>query len=106
MSTAVIAIVAARNSVMQPIVAITNSASGQKIGYTRPTRNTPAATIVAEWTSAETGVGPSIASGSHVWSGNWALLPTQPQKMPTPATNSSQWPQGVAASPRNRLTTL
>jgi hypothetical protein len=26
---------------------------------------TPAVTIVAAWISAETGVGPSIASGSH-----------------------------------------
>jgi len=32
MSTAVIAIVAARNSVMQPMTAITSNASGQKIG--------------------------------------------------------------------------
>ena len=29
---------------------------------------------------ADTGVGPSIASGSHTWSGNWALLPTAPAK--------------------------
>src|SRR5680860_668924 len=28
--------------------------------------------------SAETGVGPSIASGSHTCSGNWADLPTAP----------------------------
>ncbi len=37
-------------------------------------------TIVAAWMRAETGVGPSIASGSQTWSGNWALLPTAPQK--------------------------
>ena len=35
----------------------------------------PAVTIVAAWISAETGVGPSIASGSQTWSGNCALLP-------------------------------
>src|SRR3989338_8434314 len=35
----------------------------------RATRYTPAATMVAEWSSAETGVGPSIASGSQVNSG-------------------------------------
>ena len=40
----------------------------------------PAATIVAAWIRAETGVGPSIASGSHTWSGSWADLPTAPQK--------------------------
>ena len=36
----------------------------------------------------ETGVGPSIASGSHTCSGNCADLPTQPRKMPSPATSS------------------
>ena len=45
-------------------------------------RNTPAVTIVAAWMSAETGVGPSIASGSQTCSGNCALLPIAP-------TNSS-----------------
>jgi hypothetical protein len=31
--------------------------------------------MVAAWMRADTGVGPAMASGSHVWSGNWALLP-------------------------------
>ena len=35
-------------------------------------------TIVAAWISAETGVGPSIASGSHACSGNWPDLPHAP----------------------------
>ena len=39
--------------------------------------------MVAAWMRALTGVGPSIASGSQTWSGNWALLPTAP-------TNSSR----------------
>ena len=43
--------------------------------------NTPAVTIVAAWMSAETGVGPSIASGSQMWRPICALLPMQ-------ATNS------------------
>ena len=30
--------------------------------------------------SALTGVGPSMASGSHTCRGNWADLPTAPQK--------------------------
>ena len=34
--------------------------------------------MVAAWMSALTGVGPSMASGSHTCSGNWALLPTAP----------------------------
>ena len=32
---------------------------------------TPATTIVAAWIRAETGVGPAMASGSQVCSGNW-----------------------------------
>jgi hypothetical protein len=35
-------------------------------GYMRAPRNTPATTIVAAWMSADTGVGPAMASGSHV----------------------------------------
>ena len=45
--------------------------------------NTPAVTIVAAWISADTGVGPSIASGSQVWSPSCADLPIAP-------TNSSR----------------
>ena len=41
----------------------------------------PALTIVAAWIRADTGVGPSIASGSQTWSGNWALLPIAPAKI-------------------------
>ena len=41
---------------------------------------TPALTMVAAWIRALTGVGPSMASGSHTCSGNWALLPTAPVK--------------------------
>ena len=35
--------------------------------------------MVAAWISADTGVGPSIASGSHTCSGSWADLPTAPE---------------------------
>ena len=45
--------------------------------------NTPAVTIVAAWISAETGVGPSIASGSQVCRPSCADLPMAP-------TNSSR----------------
>ena len=48
----------------------------------RVMRNTPAVTMVAAWISADTGVGPAIASGNHTYSGSWADLPTAP-------TNSS-----------------
>ena len=45
--------------------------------------NTVPLTIVAAWMRADTGVGPSIASGSQTWSGNCALLPAAPAKMPS-----------------------
>src|SRR6478672_13386302 len=77
MSVWVIAIEAARIAVKR---AMTCGALA-KIGFARAMRYTPALTIVAAWIRAETGVGPSIASGSHTWSGNWALLPTAPAKM-------------------------
>ena len=38
-------------------------------------------TIVAAWMRADTGVGPSMASGSQTCSGNWALLPIAPAKI-------------------------
>ena len=34
--------------------------------------------MVAAWMRADTGVGPSIASGSQTWSGICALLPHAP----------------------------
>ena len=40
-------------------------------------------TIVAAWISAETGVGPSIASGSQVWSGICADFATAPPSRPS-----------------------
>ncbi len=45
-------------------------------------------TIVAAWMRADTGVGPSIASGSQTWSGNWALLPIAPMKTSNATTTS------------------
>ena len=34
-------------------------------GWVRMSKKIPATTIVLEWSRAETGVGPSIAAGSH-----------------------------------------
>src|SRR6266436_794916 len=81
------AMVAANTAVMAPTQVTTLSAGetvsgGKDInGYTRATRNTPAATMVAAWISALTGVGPSMASGSHTCRGTWPDLPTAPQKI-------------------------
>src|SRR5438309_9734105 len=87
MSAWAIAMSAAINAVITPIHTTTISdavtpliAPSEKIGYTRATRNTPAATIVAAWIKALTGVGPSIAGGNQTCSGNWADFPIAPQK--------------------------
>src|SRR5512145_609662 len=58
-------------------------------GKVRATRKTPAATIVAAWISAEIGVGPGIASGNHVWNGNWADLPMTATATSTAGSHSS-----------------
>ena len=39
--------------------------------------------MVAAWISAETGVGPAMASGSHTKSGIWADLPVAATKKST-----------------------
>lgn len=46
-------------------------------------RNTPAMTIVLEWSRAETGVGPSMAEGSQGWRPNWADFPAAARRRPT-----------------------
>src|SRR5204862_3400084 len=88
MSGCAIAMSAAINAVVTPIHTTTVSddviplmAPNENTGYTRATRNTPAATIVAAWISALTGVGPSIASGNQTCSGNCPDLPIAPQKI-------------------------
>src|SRR5215813_15464307 len=77
--------VAAKNAVVAPITVTNASAFGASSnnGEQRQTKNTPAVTMVAAWISAETGVGPSIASGNQVWRPSWADLPIAP-------TNSSR----------------
>src|SRR5215467_12312222 len=48
--------------------------------WQRATMYTPAVTMVAAWMRADTGVGPSMASGNQVKSGSWADLPQAPMK--------------------------
>src|SRR6201985_3773947 len=72
--------VAAKKQVVAPkniTTACAVGASSNK-GDNRATMNTPAVTMVAAWISAETGVGPSIASGNQVCSRNCADLPIAP----------------------------
>ena len=58
---------AAKIAVTAPTIATTFIVSGASVNsaFDRATMYTPAVTMVAAWISAETGVGPSIASGSH-----------------------------------------
>ena len=92
--------VASSNAVMAPVHAITSknwsasipaAPSAKNRGPIRATRNTPAFTIVAACMSAETAVGPVIASSSHSFSGNWADFPTAPPKSSTAAGTSRPW---------------
>ena len=65
----------APNKVIKYSINGVNSIKGEK----RINRKTPAVTIVAACIKAETGVGPSIASGNQVCSPNCADLPTAPK---------------------------
>ena len=98
MSFWVSAIDAARMAVKMPIEATTIIVSGAcaKIGEVRATKYTPAFTIVAAWISADTGVGPSIASGSQTWNGNCALLPAAP----TNSSSATMFRMSGSASPK------
>src|SRR5215470_11692786 len=71
---------AAKTAVVTPTPATTSRAAPERSNSTwlRATMYTPAVTIVAAWISADTGVGPSIASGSHTCSGSCADFPHAP----------------------------
>jgi len=53
--------------------------------------------MVAAWMRADTGVGPSIASGNQTWSGTWADFPTAPQKIQSAAAVTRSGVAAVAA---------
>ena len=82
--------VAAKKAVVAPMKVTNASAAGasSKSGDSRATMNTPAVTMVAAWISAETGVGPSIASGSQVCSRNCADLPIAPMNSSRQVTSA------------------
>src|ERR1039458_8822671 len=76
------AMVAAKIAVSAPMIATVFMAFGASTNSAleRATMYTPAVTIVAAWIRAETGVGPSIASGNQTYNGNCADLPQAPTK--------------------------
>ena len=47
--------------------------------------------MVAAWIKALTGVGPSIASGSQTWKGNWADFPAAPRNIRMAAQVITPW---------------
>ena len=51
-----------------------------KINEVLKIKKIPTVTIVAAWIKADTGVGPSIASGNQICKINWADLLTEPIK--------------------------
>src|SRR5438552_10173805 len=59
---------AAKIAVSAPMTTTVRLATGESANrkLLRAMRYTPAVTIVAAWISADTGVGPAMASGSHV----------------------------------------
>src|SRR5215467_1065525 len=71
---------AAKKAEMAPTQAITcnTTLSVRYTGYNLATRYTPATTMVAACINADTGVGPSMASGSQMCKGNMALFPAPP----------------------------
>ncbi len=100
------ATVAAKISVAVPMMAPTSAAVGasSNSGWQRAIRYTPAVTIVAAWIRADTGVGPSMASGSHVCSGSCADLANAPTRISRHAATS--WPSlrpKASSAPANTL---
>ncbi len=86
--------VPAISAVARPMPATTASVIGAcwKSTAFRPIMYTPAVTIVAAWMRAETGVGPSIASGNHVKSGICADLPVAPRNSSSVAIVTAPMP--------------
>src|SRR5271166_768563 len=86
--------VAAKIAVSAPTIATVFMACGASTNsaFERATMYTPAVTMVAAWIRADTGVGPSIASGNQTYNGNCADLPQAP-------TNSSRHAPVITGSP-------
>src|SRR5881409_3209713 len=96
MSHCLSAIVAANRAVNAPTPATTALDTGAMANrrLQRATRYTPAVTIVAAWMSAETGVGPAIASGNQVYRGICADLPVKPRNRNSVIAVTAALPSG------------
>ena len=82
---------APNNRVTVPTMTTPSCASGARLnsGLDRTIRYTPAVTMVAAWISADTGVGPSIASPSQACSGTCADLAQAPASSNSPIAVST-----------------
>src|SRR5690348_13605458 len=85
---------AAKMAVNAPTTATMVEVSGVKRNNAddRATIYTPAVTMVAAWISAETGVGPSMASGSQTYKGTCADFPVAPKNINTEIALSTPKP--------------
>src|SRR5688572_15219469 len=90
-STAEMTIVMAAMTTMKLTLTSGIEKRSQNTGYRRAARNTPATTIVDECSSDDTGVGPAMASGNQVCSGNWPLLPMQAMNRATALHSKRLW---------------
>lgn len=83
-SCCVIAQEAANSAVIAPRRRVVWEANGYifRAGEMRISKKTPATTMVELWRRAETGVGPSMAAGSHGWRPNWADFPVAARRHP------------------------
>ena len=77
-----------------------------RAGPVTATSTTPAFTMVAAWRYALTGVGATIAPGSHGWNGTWAdlvaaaiITSTAPAVAAVPSTGASSLISVVSAAP-------
>ncbi|CDA20984.1 unknown [Bacteroides sp. CAG:144] len=77
------------------VINVSTSGVVTYIGKRRATKNTPATTIVAAWIRADTGVGPSIASGNQICNGNIADLPAPPINTNIIAQEATEIPRNV-----------
>ena len=77
---------AAKKAVVAPINVTNVKTAGMNSnkGEHLINKKTPAVTIVAAWINAETGVGPSMASGNHVCNPICADLPIAPKNKRIP----------------------
>ena len=82
------AIKPATTAVTPPTSPIASKAPPGNIGATRISRIAPAATRVAECSSAETGVGPAMARCNQSCNGTCADLPIAPTSNSNPATSA------------------